>query len=270
VTWSQASAGSYGVKAQLLGSDGTVLADSGLAVTFTVAGTGSAGTGPGSSPAVANAGSFATQVSPGSLVSAFFNGPSRPTLVAGSVPLPTTLAGMTLSANGLPMPLLYASSTQINAQMPYETPIGNVAVPLSIDGAAGTNGAADVAAAVPGIFVFGQNRAVAQNQDLSLNTENNPAAVSSVITVYFTGQRVSVNPFATGAAAPLTPLSAPSFSASATIGGQPAIIYFIGLTPAFVGLSQANIVVPDLAAGTYPIVLTINGVASNAPLLTVK
>jgi len=35
-------------------------------------------------------------------------------------------------------------------------------------------------------------------------------------------------------------------------------------------LSQANIVVPDLAPGTCPIVLTINGVASNAPLLTVK
>jgi len=72
----------------------------------------------------------------------------------------------------------------------------------------------------------------------------------------------SVNPFATGTAAPLTPLSVPSFSANATNGGQPANIYLIGLTPAFVGLSQANIVVPDLAAGTYPIVLTINGVAS--------
>jgi len=67
-----------------------------------------------------------------------------------------------------------------------------------------------------GIFVFGQNRAVAQNQDLSLNGADNPAAVGSIITLYFTGEGASVNPVATGAAAPLTPLSVPSFSTSAT------------------------------------------------------
>jgi uncharacterized protein (TIGR03437 family) len=266
VAWSQAPAGSYAVKAQLLGSDGTVLADSGPPLTFTVAGSGSTATGQGSSgPTVANAASFGAQVAPGSLIAAFFNGPKRPTVSAGSVPLPTTLAGMTLTANGLPMPLLYASSTQINAQVAYETPIGDIAVALSIDGAAGTNLTARVAAAVPGVFVFGQNRAVAQNQDLSLNTADSPAAPGSVITLYFTGQGVSVNPFATGTAAPLTPLSIPSFSASATIGGEPATIYFVGSAPTFVGLSRAKILVPDLAASTYPIALTINGVASNAP-----
>ena len=90
------------------------------------------------------------------------------------------------------------------------------------------------------------------------------------MTVYFTGEGISVNPVPTGDAAPPTPLSFPSFPYTATNGGQPPTVYFMGFMPGFVGLGQANIVVPDLAPGTYPITLTVNNVMSNAPLITVE
>jgi uncharacterized protein (TIGR03437 family) len=41
------------------------------------------------------------------------------------------------------------------------------------------------------------------------------------------------------------------------------------LTPYFVGLAQANLGVPQLAAGDYPVVITVNGVSSAPALLSI-
>jgi len=127
-----------------------------------------------------------------------------------------------------------------------------------------------VQAASPGIFQFGTNRAVAQNPDNSLNDSNNPVAGGSYIVAYLTGMGPMDNPVPDGAAAPTAPLSSATSLFSATIGGQPAKILFLGLAPGYVGLVQANIVVPALPAGSYPLVVTIDGVPSNAPLVTVS
>ena len=128
----------------------------------------------------------------------------------------------------------------------------------------------NVAAAAPGIFVFGNNRAVVQNQDFSVNQATNPAAVGSFITVYLTGGGALDNPVATGVPTPSTPLSRVNGSFSATIGGQPADILFLGMTPGLVGIVQANLKVPQLSPGDYPLVITIGGTRSNAPVITVK
>jgi uncharacterized protein (TIGR03437 family) len=42
-----------------------------------------------------------------------------------------------------------------------------------------------------------------------------------------------------------------------------ASIKYIGLTSGSIGLYQANFIVPQLAKGTYPVVITIAGQASN-------
>ena len=41
------------------------------------------------------------------------------------------------------------------------------------------------------------------------------------------------------------------------------------MTPGLVGVVQANVKVPQLGPGDYPLVLTIGGVRSNAPLVTI-
>ena len=74
---------------------------------------------------------------------------------------------------------------------------------------------------------------------------------------------------ATGAAAASSPLSLPRASSSATLGGQPMQVVFIGMTPGLVGLLQANLVVPDLPPGDHPLVVVIGGVESNRALVTV-
>jgi uncharacterized protein (TIGR03437 family) len=62
-----------------------------------------------------------------------------------------------------------------------------------------------------------------------------------------------------------------------TVGGINATIAYIGLTSGGVGLYQVNFYVPQIAKGTYPVVITIAGQSSNAfggpdpnPVMTVS
>ena len=57
---------------------------------------------------------------------------------------------------------------------------------------------------------------------------------------------------------------------SATIGGAMATVDYAGLTPGFIGLYQANIVVPKVAAGDQKLIITIGGTATPFALLSVS
>src|ERR1700720_2483520 len=71
---------------------------------------------------VVNAASFDAPVSPGSLVSIFGSNLASQTMPASTIPLPLSLAGVSVSFNGIAAPLLFVSSGQINAQLPWEVP----------------------------------------------------------------------------------------------------------------------------------------------------
>jgi uncharacterized protein (TIGR03437 family) len=59
------------------------------------------------------------QIAPGSLVSIYGRDLASETRVANSAPLPIHLAGVSVSFNGQPAPLLFVSPGQINAQAPF-------------------------------------------------------------------------------------------------------------------------------------------------------
>ena len=221
--------------------------------------------------AVTNGASFtANSLSPGSIATIFGSNLAASTATATSVPLPNTLGGATVTVNGTKAPLFYASPLQINFQTPYETLVGTASVVVSAGGTSSAAFSASIGTAAPGIFQFATNRAVAQNPDQSVNNSNNPVAAGSYIVAYLTGIGPLSNPVADGVAAAASPLSRATSSYSATIGGQNANVSFLGLTPNYVGLAQANITVPSLPSGTYPLVITVNGVAGNGPLVTVS
>ena len=222
--------------------------------------------------AVANAGGFsagAPGVAPGSIATLFGALMASSTASAASTPLPTTLGGATVTVNGRAAPLFYASPTQINLQIPYETAVGQASVVVTVDGVAGQPAQVTIARASPGIFVYGTNRAVVHNQDFSVNAADNPAKVGSAIIVYLTGGGPMDNPVPTGVPGPSSPLSRVTAEASATIGGRTAQILFLGHTPGLVGVVQANLQVPEAPAGDHPLILTIAGNRSNGPLITV-
>lgn len=219
--------------------------------------------------AVVNGASFTPGVAPGSFASIFGENLAAATAAVSTTTWPTTLGGVTVLVNGRATPLHSVSPGQINFQVPVATPVGAATAEVRLSGAASAAFSFNVVAAAPGVLVFGNNRAVVQNQDGNLNTATNGALPGSTIVAYLTGQGAVDNAVTDGAPAGANPLSRATLPASATIGGQNAAISFLGLTPGFVGLLQANLVVPALAAGDYPLVLTIGGRASNNPLVTV-
>jgi uncharacterized protein (TIGR03437 family) len=215
--------------------------------------------------AVVNGASFAGGPSPGSLGAVFGSNLANTTALATTVPLPYSLGGITVTVNGTAAPLWYVSSTQVNFQVPADAKPG----PATVQVGSAPSFTVTIPQAAPGIFSYGSNRAIAVNLDNSLTDSSHPAAPGSVITVYLTGIGPLDNPVATDTQAPSKPLSNATLPASASIGGQNAPIGFLGLTPSGIALAQANLTVPALAAGDYPVTITIGGVTSNAPLISV-
>lgn len=220
---------------------------------------------------VVNGASFAAgPVAPGSLIAIYGSDLAMTTQVVSATPLPTALAGATIKINDTSAPVFFASPGQINVQVPYETQPGPAT--LTVAGACGASPAVSfqVAPAAPYLFPGAAGDALVYNQDNTLNSAANPAKAGSGIAVYMTGIGAVNNPVATGAAASATVLSPAALPNSATIGGTNAQVYFLGLTPQTVSISQANLIVPTLAPGRYPVVVTVNGVASNPLNVYVK
>lgn len=176
---------------------------------------------------------------------------------APATPLPTVLAGVEILLNGQPTPISFASPNQVNAQIPPGTPTGNARVQARVDGKVSAEITLAISPSSPGIFFYGDNRAVVQNQDGGING------------LYLTGigaTTVSVGP---GAPSPVDPLALAVNVATLQIGDSQAHVLLTGLTPGFVGLAQINFQVPELAAGDYPLTVNIDAVRSNSPLFRI-
>ena len=220
----------------------------------------------------ANAASSETgAVAGGSIISLYGEGLTDLEAVAGEVPLPRELAGISVVTNGLHLPLFYAGPGQINAQLPPDIPPEKNRLTCLRHNLEQQVAFLEVAATAPGIFLYpGTDRAVALNQNYRLNSAENPAAPGSVVMLYLTGQGPTENPVPAGEAARADPLSPITLPAGASVGGQPAPVEFLGLAPGMVGVAQANIRVPEQAAGAQAVVITIGDVPSNAATIFVS
>jgi len=219
-----------------------------------------------------NAASYANgAVAPGEIVTIFGQNLGPAVLAAGAFDqagdLNLELAGIEVTFNGVPAPLLYVSAEQLAAVVPFETAPGTkVAVQVGYSGQVSATQTFNVAPSAPGIFTAdasGSGPGAVLNQDYSLNSESNPAPGGSIVMVYATGGGVANPVDMTGATAQgPVPLAA---AATAAVGGQPAQVLYAGDVPDEVaGMVQVNVRLPDGVTGTVPVVLTIGGVASQA------
>ena len=214
-------------------------------------------------PAVVNAASFLPGVSPGGLASIFGQDLSSVTgtLVATTNPLPTQLADVSVSVNGVLAPLfvvaLSASQDQINFQVPYETPTGPGAADIEIlnDGNPIASIQADSFTEDPGIFEYQGNYAVALNGTTnSLIGPNNPALPGDVVVLYVTGLGPLNQNLVDGFGGPSNPPADTVDPFEVLVAGEQCTVLFSGLAPGFVGLYQINLVLPgDLPAGNLDI-----------------
>lgn len=221
--------------------------------------------------AAVNAASYQPgMVAPGGLFSIFGSGLASQAAAARSLPLSTTLGGTQVLVNGTAVPLVYVSSGQINAQLPIDVPTGQPVTLTVMNGTAGSNQITlNIATAAPGIFTTNGTQAIIQNPNGSLNSPAAPARAGETLVAYLTGAGpVNSGSWTTGAASPSTPASVTT-PYTLTFGTQPAVVQYLGLTPGFVGLYQANFTVPSLAPGAYPVVITMAGNSSNAATVVI-
>lgn len=210
--------------------------------------------------AITNAADYSSALAPGGLVSIFGQNLAPDTAGAGAVPLPSTLAGICVTANGLRLPLLYASPTQINAQLPFEL-MGQAATTLHTPGGLSDIYYAQLAAAAPAVFqkqLGGQMfPTIVRASNGEIATLSNPLHPNETILVYATGMGPVGPPVASGAAGPSSPLATELQAPAVTLGGIVAPLYFAGLAPGFVGVYQLNVKVPGDAPEGMQVPLTI-------------
>jgi uncharacterized protein (TIGR03437 family) len=227
---------------------------------------------------VVHAASFAPNgaLAPGSIISVFGANLASTNAGASSLPLPKTLAGATLQVGGYDVPLFYSSGGQINAQLPLELPV-NTRPQLIVKGAdfVTVPETITVATARPGIFTTtqdGKGQGVIMDTGNRLVDASNPAKASDVVVVYCTGLGATTPTVRSGEAAPASPLARVVTPATVTIGGQPAVVHYAGLTPGFVGLYQVNVQIPSGVppGASVPLVISQDSVPSNTVTLTVR
>jgi trimeric autotransporter adhesin len=227
--------------------------------------------------AVVNGADYAEgPVAPGEFVSIFGYGvgpASGAATTATSGTVATQLAGTRVLFDGIPSPLLYTGSDQVNAVVPHSV-AGRTTTRLQIEylGLTSNDLSVPVAASSPGIFTLngsGTGQAAILNQDNSVNSAANPAQPGSILVIYATGAG-QMNPAVPDGAIPVAdPLPKPIAPVTLTIGNFEAEVLYAGAAPGLVaGALQVNARIPAqaVAGPQVPVQLTIGNFSSQAGL----
>jgi uncharacterized protein (TIGR03437 family) len=211
--------------------------------------------------------------SPGELVAVFGRALADGSESAAALPLKTLMQSATLTLGGRPLPLVFTSDGQINAQLPYDVPPGtsqplvaqhgnrlSVPQPVSIAGAQPAIFSTDLTGKGQGhIYVI-----PAPGVQV-LADANAPAKPGDILQIYCTGLGPVSPPVTAGAATPSDALRNTATPVTLTIGGAGATVLFAGLTPGFTGLYQINAIVPAGVRGQVPVTATV-GTYSSVPV----
>jgi uncharacterized protein (TIGR03437 family) len=230
---------------------------------------------------VVNGASFTAPVVAGSIATVFGQNLAYGQQQAFFTPLPTTLAGASFQVSGQAIPLFYASSNQVNIQVPWELAGQTTAQISGQVGVTPIPGQTFVlAATAPAIFQVGASQ---QGAVLIANTSILAASASvaagarpvhpgEYVSIYCTGLGPVSNAPATGAAASLSVLSNTNLTPTVSIGGVTTPATFSGLAPGLVGAYQVNAQVPLSAplGSAVPVTITIGGATSNAATIAIN
>jgi uncharacterized protein (TIGR03437 family) len=227
-----------------------------------------------------NAASFTfLGVVPGEIVSLFGDrlGPLQPAywIPNASGKVGSTLASTRVLFDGVAAPILYADQNQINAIAPWElTPGKSTAVTVESAGVSSPALTVPVVSADPGIFRLqfspppGQGAVL--NQDGSVNSADNPAAIGSIVSIFGTGMGL-LNPVPQNGEIISDASHLLQLPIQVTFNFVTADVAYAGAAPTLpAGVIQINARVPDVCkpmAGCRVLTKT-NGLYSS-PLATV-
>ena len=180
---------------------------------------------------------------------------------------PSSLGGTQVFFDNVPAPLLYSSTGQVSAIVPY-----------AVDGKPGTQMKVQVGSLVsdpialpvtpvgPSIFsanTSGTGQGAILNSDLSVNTSANPAPKNSIIVIYATGEG-QTSPGGVDGQQALTTFPKPLQPVTVNIGGLPAQVLYAGAAPSLVaGVIQINAQLPPgVPSGDVPVQVVVGTTSS--------
>lgn len=212
---------------------------------------------------IVNAADQNPSVAPGGLITLFGNDLSPVNVATREMPLPTALGESCLTINGLPVPVLFVSPSQINAQLPFET-TGNVTMVLRTPGGVSDNFNLTIRPNAPGIFrtgVAGPDTnipAVLRDSNQTVVTASNPVHRGDTLIIYLTGMGQTNPAMTAGYPSPSQPLASTLIVPRIEVGGVSLPVAFAGLTPGEIGVYQINVSVPrNVPTGLdVPLVIT--------------
>jgi uncharacterized protein (TIGR03437 family) len=194
-------------------------------------------------------------------------------MATSEIPLPTALANSCLSVDGLAVPILYVSPTQVNAQMPYQA-IGDETLILRTPGGQSNNYNLVIQPNAPSVFLASVGPetnvpTVIRNDDGELVTPSHPIHRKSntALVIYLTGMGPTSPTVGTGQPAPSNQLAVTTLQPAVTLGGTELPVLFSGLAPGLVGVDQINVSVPfSVPEGmSVPLVITEGAISTSIP-----
>jgi uncharacterized protein (TIGR03437 family) len=204
--------------------------------------------------------SYREAYAPGMALSIFGSNLALSTRGASSTPLPTEMDNVSVKINGVAAPLYYISPTQLNVQIPYETPTSGTVTVVVSDNNQAASAKMKMSAVAPGIFTDGSG-----------GISSTTATAGQNVTIYVNGAGALDPSVATGSTPTAGSTSTPRGATLVTVRGLAASTSYVGEPNWSVGILQINFTVPfGVGTGTVPVVVSIGGVASVSASLTVS
>jgi uncharacterized protein (TIGR03437 family) len=213
-----------------LPSAGTVIALTVSGVTVLSANYAAATTPPAIST-VSSAADGSASVAAGGLIAVYGSQMSPVNIATSTIPLPTALGESCLVVNGTPIPLLFVSSGQINAQLPFNV-AGTATMSIHTPAGISNNFNFAVQSAAPSIFMSGSAgpetglATIVRFDNGQLVTPTNPVHPGDTLVIYLTGMGSTSPAVNAGVAAPMSPLSWATQAPAVTLGGSPLTLLY--------------------------------------------
>ena len=213
--------------------------------------------------AVVSAADGKSAAAPGGLITLYGSNLSPTNLATSQIPVPTALANSCITVNGQPIPLIFVSPTQINAQMPFQA-VGAETIVVHTPGGTSDNYNLIVPPTAPAVFLSGvagpqtNLPTIIRAANGLLATDSNPINRGDVLVIYATGLGQTNPAGLTGYPAPGNPLSSALAPTTVTLGGMNLPVTYAGLAPGEVGVYQINVIVPGNAPVGLGLPLVVN------------
>jgi uncharacterized protein (TIGR03437 family) len=226
-----------------------------------------AATAPPAIASVQNAANGSTAVAPGGLISVYGSQLSATSIATSQIPLPTAMGESCLVVNGSPIPLLFVSGAQVNAQLPLNMG-GNVSMNIHTPAGVSNNFNFVVASASPAVFLSGTAgpqtglATIFRYENGQLVTPTNPLHGGDTVIIYLTGMGATSPAVQAGLATPPTLLTSVTQAPTLTLGSSGLTIDYAGLAPGFIsGLYQINATLPGIVdqGESVPLVISQPG-----------